>query len=259
MLNEIKELAGQYLPHIIFITALLTILRKYGGTYIQPLFFAKVYKAMASYHEECRELKRAHFDSMKSHVSADPELREKGALRILEIGPGPGYNFEFYPAGSELTVVEVNPFFEKQFFEKQKEHPHIVMKRFVVGFAESMKDVEDNSIDIVVSTMVLCSVRSIEGALNEILRVLAPGGKYYYWEHIIEREFKSVLFVQHLFSYTFYDLVFGCQLNRKSDEVIKNYKGFAKIEQQNFRTPLKGGFYAILIIHSSHVKGIATK
>ena len=129
---------------------------------------------MAAYHVECRELKRAHFDSMKSHVSADPELKEKGALRILEIGPGPGYNFEFYPAGSELTVVEVNPFFEKQFFEKQKEHPHIVMKRFVVGFAESMKDVEDNSIDIVVSTMVLCSVRSIEGALNEILRVLAP-------------------------------------------------------------------------------------
>ena len=68
-----------------------------------------------------------------------------------------------------------------------------------------------------------------------------------------------MLLVQHLFSYTFYDLVFGCQLNRKSDEVIKNYKGFAKIEQQNFRTPLKGGIYAILIIHSSHVKGIATK
>ena len=129
---------------------------------------------MAAYHVECRELKRAHFDSMKSHVSADPELREKGALRILEIGPGPGYNFEFYPAGSELTVVEVNPFFEKQFFEKQKEHPHIVMKRFVVGFAEDMKEVEDNSIDIVVSTMVLCSVRSIQKTLNEVQRVLAP-------------------------------------------------------------------------------------
>ena len=129
---------------------------------------------MGVYHVHCRELKRKHFDSMKSHVSADPELKKKGVIRILEIGAASGYNFEFYPAGSELTVVEVNPFFEKQFFEKQKEHPHIVMKRFVVGFAESMKDVEDNSIDIVVSTMVLCSVRSIEGALNEILRVLAP-------------------------------------------------------------------------------------
>jgi ubiquinone/menaquinone biosynthesis C-methylase UbiE len=48
------------------------------------------------------------------------------------------------------------------------------MERFVVGFAEDMKDVPDNSVDIVVSTMVLCSVRSVEGALKEVHRVLAP-------------------------------------------------------------------------------------
>jgi ubiquinone/menaquinone biosynthesis C-methylase UbiE len=48
------------------------------------------------------------------------------------------------------------------------------MERFIVGFAEDMKDVEDNSVDIVVSTMVLCSVRSIERALKEIQRVLVP-------------------------------------------------------------------------------------
>jgi ubiquinone/menaquinone biosynthesis C-methylase UbiE len=231
---------------------------------------------MGVYHVHCRELKRKHFDSMRSHVSADPELRKKGVIRILEIGAASGYNFEFYPAGSELTVVEVNPFFEKQFFDKQKDHPHIVMKRFVVGFAEDMKEVENNSIDIVVSTMVLCSVRSIQKTLNEVQRVLAPvntsficfkfkaiqynsikkGGKYYYWEHIREREIWWILFCQHLFSYTFYDLVFGCQLNRKSDEVIQNYKGFAKIEQQHFRTPLCTGVWSF---HSSHVKGIATK
>jgi ubiquinone/menaquinone biosynthesis C-methylase UbiE len=34
--------------------------------------------------------------------------------------------------------------------------------------------VPDNSVDIVVSTMVLCSVRSVEGALKEVHRVLAP-------------------------------------------------------------------------------------
>ena len=111
---------------------------------------------------------------MKSHKSADPELRKKGGLRILEIGPGPGYNFEFYPPNSELTVVEVNPFFEEQFFKKQADHPHIKMERFVVGFAEDMKSLPDNSVDIVVSTMVLCSVRTVEGALKEIHRILVP-------------------------------------------------------------------------------------
>jgi hypothetical protein len=68
---------------------------------------------------------------MKTHVSADPELRKK-VIRSLEIGTASGYNFEFVPAGKKLTVVEVNPFFEKQFFDKQKEHPYIAMKWFVV-------------------------------------------------------------------------------------------------------------------------------
>ena len=65
---------------------------------------------------------------MKNHKSSDPELRKKGILRILEIGPGPGYNFEFYPPNSELTVVEVNPFFEDQFYKKQADHPHIKLE-----------------------------------------------------------------------------------------------------------------------------------
>jgi ubiquinone/menaquinone biosynthesis C-methylase UbiE len=52
------------------------------------------------------------------------------------------------------------------------------MDRFVVGFAEDMKGVPDNSVDIVVSTMVLCSVGSVEGALKEIHRVLAPVGLF---------------------------------------------------------------------------------
>lgn len=260
-LQEILHAVGPWLPHTFVAFIFLLILKKYGGSHIQPLFFAKVYNPfLGTYHVTCQALKRQHFLSMKDHVSADPVLRKKGVLRILEIGPGPGYNFEFYPPNSELTVVEVNPYFEKQFFRKQKEHPHIKMERFVVGFAENMKDVPDNSVDIVVSTMVLCSVRSVEGALKEIHRILAPGGKYYYWEHIREAEYMWVLFVQHLASYTFYDLVFGCQLNRKSDEIIKRNKvGFSSIDQQRFRTPQKGGLHAILIFHSAHVKGIATK
>ncbi len=70
--------------------------------------FAKFYPSLANYHVTYREIKRQHFASMKSHKSTDPELRKKGVLQILEIGPGPGYNFEFYPPNSQLTAVEVN-------------------------------------------------------------------------------------------------------------------------------------------------------
>lgn len=61
---------------------------------------------MANYHKKCREIKRLHFESMKEHKSADPQLMKKGILRVLEIGPGPGFNFEFYPKNCQLTVVD---------------------------------------------------------------------------------------------------------------------------------------------------------
>ena len=138
-------------------------------------FISTVYTPLcAIHHKSIKELQRKHFEQMKDHKSSDPELRKKGILRILEIGPGPGYNFEFYPPKSQLSVVEVNPFFEEEFFKKQVDHPHIKMDRFIVGFAENMKDVPDNSVDVVVSSCVLCSVRSVEGALKEVHRVLVP-------------------------------------------------------------------------------------
>ena len=65
---------------------------------------------MDKYHETCRELKRQHFDSMKNHKSADAKLQAEEVLRILEIGSGPGFNFEFYPQNSQLTVVFIYEF-----------------------------------------------------------------------------------------------------------------------------------------------------
>lgn len=45
---------------------------------------------MVKYHETLKEMKRGHFNSMKYHKSADPDLRNRGLLRILEIGAGSG-------------------------------------------------------------------------------------------------------------------------------------------------------------------------
>jgi len=42
----------------------------------------------------------------------------------------------------------------------------------------------DESFDAVVSTLVLCSVRDVHGALREIFRVLRPGGRLLFVEHV---------------------------------------------------------------------------
>ncbi|HFB65958.1 MAG TPA: class I SAM-dependent methyltransferase [Aeromonadales bacterium] len=49
--------------------------------------------------------------------------------------------------------------------------------------AESLL-IAENSLDYVVSTLVCCSVKDLQGSLNEINRVLKPGGRYIFMEHV---------------------------------------------------------------------------
>ena len=47
-----------------------------------------------NYHDGVREQKRAHFEPMRHIQSADPVLKKRGGLRILEIGAGPGKSYK---------------------------------------------------------------------------------------------------------------------------------------------------------------------
>lgn len=52
-----------------------------------------------------------------------------------------------------------------------------------IGTAEQLP-VADASVDAVVSTLVLCSVEDGAATLQEVLRVLKPGGRFYFIEHV---------------------------------------------------------------------------
>ena len=91
---------------------------------------------------------------------------------ILEIGPARGNNFEFYPCNCRIIALDYNSYFEKYFRENKSKFPHIICDKFVNGMAEDMKQIEDNSVDVVVATYVLCSVKDRNKTLNEIQRVL---------------------------------------------------------------------------------------
>ena len=43
----------------------------------------------------------------------------------------------------------------------------------------------DSSFDAVVITLVLCSVHDTAATLSEVRRVLKPGGKLYFMEHVV--------------------------------------------------------------------------
>ncbi|EFX73758.1 hypothetical protein DAPPUDRAFT_109556 [Daphnia pulex] len=236
---------------------LLYGLNKTFGKTIKNWLFASFWKrAMIEYHSTMREMKKSHFDSMQRQKSADVDLRKKSVLRILEIGAGPGANFEFFPKNSKLMVVEPNAFFEPLFFENENKYPDIQMDKFIVSNAEDMKEVEDNSVDIVVSTLVLCSVTSVEQTLKEVHRVLAPGGKFYYWEHVHDKPETWLCLIQSILSPVWCFLFDGCNLNRSIDQTVLGCKVFSQVEQKRFNIPLKKGIWGIIRVH---VMGQATK
>lgn len=97
-----------------------------------------------------------------------------GKVALLELGCGTGANFQFYPPNCKVTCVDPNPNFEKFLTKSMAENRHLQYERFVVAYGEDMRQLASSSMDVVVCTLVLCSVRSPKKVLQEIQRVLKP-------------------------------------------------------------------------------------
>jgi len=102
--------------------------------------------------------------------------------RVLEIGAGTGINLELYGNGVErLTLAEPEPAMARRLERRLRDHPR--QAELVHAPAEDLP-FEDGSFDAAVSTLVLCSVDDQVQALAELRRVLIPGGRLLFIEHV---------------------------------------------------------------------------
>ena len=100
---------------------------------------------------------------------------------MLEIGFGTGVNLPYYPpAIRKITTVDPNPGMNT-LSQKRIRASRIMIESQVRG-AETLP-MADNSFDTVVSTMTLCSIANVAQALQEIYRVLKPGGRFLFLAH----------------------------------------------------------------------------
>jgi len=101
---------------------------------------------------------------------------------VVEIGAGTGANFEHYPPSARVLAFEPDPHMMRRAEAKLATlGAHNIMLRQAPG--ETLP-VADNSCDVVVSTLVLCTVRDVARALAEVRRVLRPGGELRFVEHV---------------------------------------------------------------------------
>lgn len=100
---------------------------------------------------------------------------------VLEIGAGTGLNFPIYSAGSKVAAIEPDPSMIRRARERAAEASAAIQ---VFQVDAQRLPLDDQSFDYVVGTLVMCTIPAPEKALAEIRRVLRPGGKYVFLEHV---------------------------------------------------------------------------
>jgi ubiquinone/menaquinone biosynthesis C-methylase UbiE len=174
-----------------------------------------------------------------------------GALEgeVVEIGPGPGVNLEYYRSSVRWTGIEPNNFLHERI--RQRASGLGIPARLSDAPAEHL-DLPDRSVDAVVGTLVLCSVGDAARALAEVLRVLKPGGRYVFIEHVAAPVGSRTRRVQETWTPILRRLPGGCSPNRETRDAIGR-AGFGAVSGERFELPTSFG------IALPHIAGIATK
>lgn len=134
------------------------------------------------------------FAAIYDRVMAGAERRCLGAWRrellapvsgdLLEIGAGTGRNLEHLPENlGDVYLAEPSAPMRKRLQSRIGTQAAARRIRALDAGAEALP-LPDASVDAVVSTLVLCTVKDPQRALAEIRRVLKPGGSLLLIEHI---------------------------------------------------------------------------
>ncbi len=100
---------------------------------------------------------------------------------VIEIGFGSGLNVPFLPAEvTGLWAVEPSAVAHKL---AAKRVAASSVPLHVAGLDGARLDAPDARFDAALSTMTLCTIPDVTGALRELRRVLKPGGEFHFAEH----------------------------------------------------------------------------
>ena len=165
---------------------------------------------------------------------------------VVEIGPGAGPNARYLAAGTRWVCVEPNVHFHPRL--RRAADAHGLDLELAAGTAEALP-LADGAADAVVSTLVLCSVADVRQSLAEARRVLRPGGRFVFVEHVAAPPGTALRRFQTVLRGRWGWLADGCRPDRETEAAIRA-AGFATVETEAFRAPLG--------LAAPHVAGVAT-
>jgi SAM-dependent methyltransferase len=165
----------------------------------------------------------------KSYARVGPKMDARGATdhrrrlleaahgSVVEIGAGYGATFPLYPAAvTGVLALEPDSTLRELAIRAAIEAPVPVTVQD--GVAESLP-APDGSVDVVVSSLVLCSVAEPSVVLAEVARALRPGGLLLFYEHVRSAH-RLLAAVEDLATPLWSRMAGGCHPNRDTAAAI---------------------------------------
>jgi ubiquinone/menaquinone biosynthesis C-methylase UbiE len=173
---------------------------------------------MVDYEREALPKKKELFAKLFASLKDIPEPV------VVEVGMGSFPNALYYKKSKGLDIIGVDPNDRMEGFARDSASRAGLLKgdnlRIVHGVSEALP-LADNSADAVVCTLTLCSVVDPARSVAEIKRVLKPGGKFLFWEHVLSQTDPTLAQRQMELTPNQVRRADGCHLDRKTGDVIR--------------------------------------